>query len=431
MAVQAINIRRYAEPGALQELPPLELLDVLASHSSFLTSQGVVLPPPGDDGTDAIPSVAQVFASPGILPPTLVEGVLRLAAGLDRRSDDVWRIGRQLRSAGAGRRRTARRQRVTRDDDYQARWAASPVTCHYGSLSQIRPLIPGFERRPFSLPQPEDRATRLHGRLDTIVRKPIGNDSDYVPVGVVSKDYALIQHLTVVDTAAAALQAAGVTDDVQADLEITEYGERMWLSLYLPDRFAFAPADGHRLAMRLECMNSVDGSSRLRVLLGWFRFICSNGMIVGVTRADVRRRHVGDIGIDGIGRVLAKRIEHADHDRRNFAAWRARAVTADQLARWADGPLWGAWGIKAAARAYHIARTGCDAEVLGPYKGEKPTTVPIRLGAQVQGMWPPAPDCYYVSQVLAWLAKERRDLQEQLGWREQIRGLMAPLLRSA
>jgi hypothetical protein len=33
-----------------------------------------------------------------------------------------------------------------------------------------------------------------------------------------------------------------------------------------------------------------------------------------------------------------------------------------------------------------------------------------------------------LSQILAWLAKERRDIQEQLGWREQIPELMAPLL---
>ena len=33
-----------------------------------------------------------------------------------------------------------------------------------------------------------------------------------------------------------------------------------------------------------------------------------------------------------------------------------------------------------------------------------------------------------LSQILAWLAKERRDVQEQLEWREQIPDLMAPLL---
>ncbi len=49
--------------------------------------------------------------------------------------------------------------------------------------------------------------------------------------------------------------------------------------------------------MRLECFNSVNGSTRFRALLGWFRFICSNGMVIGVIRSDVLRRHVGDLGL--------------------------------------------------------------------------------------------------------------------------------------
>ena len=37
------------------------------------------------------------------------------------------------------------------------------------------------------------------------------------------------------------------------------------------------------------------GSSTVRPLdvILRFRFVCSNGLIIGVTRADVRRRHVG------------------------------------------------------------------------------------------------------------------------------------------
>jgi hypothetical protein len=33
-----------------------------------------------------------------------------------------------------------------------------------------------------------------------------------------------------------------------------------------------------------------------------------------------------------------------------------------------------------------------------------------------------------MSQILAWLAKDRRDLQEQIEWREQISELMEPLM---
>ncbi len=36
--------------------------------------------------------------------------------------------------------------------------------------------------------------------------------------------------------------------------------------------------------MRLECLNSVDGSTRFRAERGWFRLVCSNGLRFGITR---------------------------------------------------------------------------------------------------------------------------------------------------
>ena len=181
------------------------------------------------------------------------------------------------------------------DEENRPKWFNSPVSFHAGSLSEIRQHIPTFERRGFGLIQPDNESSRLNKRLDTIVRVPFGDDTTFIPIGVVSKDYVLVPHQAVLDIATRALKAVNIAPDkVHAELTITEYGERMALSLYLPEKYSFDPGDGHPMALRLECFNSVDGSSRFRVLMGWFRFVCSNGLIIGVTHADVRRRHVGD-----------------------------------------------------------------------------------------------------------------------------------------
>ena len=54
------------------------------------------------------------------------------------------------------------------------------------------------------------------------------------------------------------------------------------------------------------------------------------------------------------------------------------------------------------------------------YTREPPDFYPVHLYSP--------PNVFDVSQVLAWLAKERRDLHEQLEWREQIPKLLAPLM---
>jgi uncharacterized protein DUF932 len=162
-------------------------------------------------------------------------------------------------------------------------------------------------------------------------------------------------------------------DNVKVDLALTEYGERMALSLYLPDNFSFDPGDG-AMALRLECFNSVDGSSRFRALMGWFRFVCSNGLIVGVTRSDLRRRHVGDLRLSDLSMVVSSGLKETESEKRNFRCWRKAEVTLDRLTRWVNKELREGWGFKAAARTFHIACTGIDAEIVGQYKDNTPTS---------------------------------------------------------
>ena len=311
----------------------------------------------------------------------------------------------------------------------QPKWFNSPVTCHRGALNEIKMLIPTFERRAFALTQTDNQRSRLNERLDTIVRQPFGEDKTFVPIGVVSKDYALVPHDSVLHFATQGLKQAKIEiGDVWAELKITEYGERMALSLYLPDKYSFDPGDGHPIALRLECLNSVDGSTRFRAIMGWFRFVCSNGLIIGVTRFDVRRRHVGGIWLDDIGEILIAGLKESEMDKRNFEKWRESEITLNRLALWVDKDMREGWGFKAAARTYHIAKSGSDAEVVGQYKDSSPTTIAMQETKYVPGAPEQCRNLFDLSQILAWLAKERRDVQEQMEWREKIPGLMAPLL---
>lgn len=200
-----------------------------------------------------------------------------------------------------------------------------------------------------------------------------------------SKDYALVPHLAVLDVATKALEAANIAPaDVMAQLKITEYGERMALSLYLPNKYAFDPGDGHAMALRLECWNSVDGSTRFRALMGWFRFVCSNGLIIGVTHSDIRRRHVGDICLEDVGAVLTSGLNESQMEQANFERWRRREITLNELAPMVGEDLREGWGFKAAARTSHIAKTGFDAQVVAQYKDSTPTTIAMK-GYRVPG----------------------------------------------
>ena len=201
----------------------------------------------------------------------------------------------------------------------------------------------------------------------------------------------------------------------------------MALSLFLPPRFEFDPGDGHPMALRLECTNSVDGSLRFRALVGWFRFVCSNGLVVGVTTRHISCRHVSDMPLLALDDVLRDGLARHETERANFVRWRRQRVSLAAVERWADTTLKSAWGAKAAVRAWHIVRTGRDAEVAGSYGRNRPSAVATTPGAFVPGAPARSDNLFDISQVLAWLARQRRDVAEQLAWRDDMPRLLAAL----
>lgn len=325
--------------------------------------------------------------------------------------------------------RKSEKQQIA-DPNTLPKWFNSPVTIHKGKLGEMRTHLPVFERRSFGITQPGNKQTRLNERFDTIVRLPFGDDQNLIPVGVVSKEYTLVPHMEVLDTVLKALQDANISStELETNLEITEYGERMALSIFLPEQYIFDPGDGHPMALRIECFNSVDGSTRFRALMGWFRFVCSNGLVIGVTQSDVRRRHVGDIQLKDIGTVLKTGLEESEIEKKNFEQWRKTKIMPDLLSSWVDNTLKDRWGFKAAARTYHIAQTGFDGKIIGQYQDNTPTRIKMMKTVHVPGSPSRCENLFDLSHILAWLAHKRRDVQEQLNWREKIPQLLKPLMK--
>ena len=75
-------------------------------------------------------------------------------------------------------------------------------------------------------------------------------------------------------------------------------------------------------ANEIVLINSHDGSSAYQMIAGVYRYVCSNGMVFGETRNDVRLRHSGDIVdnvIEGAFKVLDD-FEMVDESRQGMQA---------------------------------------------------------------------------------------------------------------
>jgi hypothetical protein len=238
-----------------------------------------------------------------------------------------------------------------------------------------------------------------------------------------------VQHVATILAVIREIEKAGIDPcAVRARLLLTEYGTRMALRATLPASYGFTPADGHRVALTFECFNSVDGSVPLFAVVGWLRFVCSNGLVVGTVAAKVKHKHVPPLAIEEISDVLAEGTESALADRKVFGQWGSFKVPAANLEKWVDGPVAEAWGPLAAARVHAIATTGLDGKPAPPWKMAKPHSWTLVHGQPVPGSAAPCADAYQVAQVLSWVASRRRNVAQRLQWRGQIQALMADLV---
>lgn len=308
------------------------------------------------------------------------------------------------------------------------RWRARDVTYLAGAWHQLKPRIPTFELRAFSAGPDEPP----NPNLKAVVRLPLTAAERPIPVATVSHRYTLASHGSIIEECLAALKARGINPNIlRCELGLSTLGEWMNFRAYFPDEYSFIPADGHKLALRLECFNSVDGSSRLIVLFGWLRFICSNGMIVGETMSVLRNIHDETLDLTAIPKLVSSGMQKVERDRRRLKSWSDTPVTGEQVARWADEALAERWGKKAACRAFHICAEGTDVELSDPFEPVQPTLAQTKPTTPVPGALAPVTSLYGVSQALVWLAGRRNNVEERVLWQAQVPTLLKDLTRYA
>jgi hypothetical protein len=301
----------------------------------------------------------------------------------------------------------------------QSHWLGEPASEVTGSLAELVPLVPTFDRVPFG----------TNPRLDMIVRRAAAKGEIPVPTGVVSKKYVLVQHTAVIETLEHALRKADVDPlDLRCRLTMSESGARMAMRVELPERLAFNAPDKHPMALTFECFNSVDRTVPLFALLGWFRFVCTNGLVIGTTHAALRQHHRPPLHIRNLEPVLAEGLAAAVLDRSLLTESMARRVSAGALRTWVDGPVANTWGPFAATRVHSIVRTGFDGEPSRRPKGTPPHAREIENPTRVPGAAAPGDNAYGILQALAWVAARRKEVAEQTAWRGQIPELMDELL---
>lgn len=82
--------------------------------------------------------------------------------------------------------------------------------------------------------------------------------------------------------------------------------------------------------------NSYDGSSSLQVMLGVYRLVCSNGLIVGSTWASYRIRHVGANAVQAAVQAALEVSKQADNAADIIQRMQGRVMSQNEMNMFAD-----------------------------------------------------------------------------------------------
>lgn len=308
------------------------------------------------------------------------------------------------------------------------RWRARDVAYWAGRWDRLSRLVPTFAIEPFKV-HPDAPA---NPHIKVVVRRPVTVTELPIPVGTVSNSYQLAQHHEVVERCFQGLRLVGVDPvSLKCEVGLTPLGEWMNFRAYFPDSHNYTPRDGKPLGLRLECFNSVDGSSRLVILLGWLRFVCANGLVIGETKAELRDVHDQHLNLDAIPEIIVAGMNVVGSDLQRIKGWEAVEVASASLASWANDKVADKWGKKAACRLFHICNTGNDVELLDPFAKGQATEKPVKPTIEVPGAARPAKTLYDVSQALSWIATQRSNTEERVEWQSAIPELIGSLRAGA
>jgi len=157
------------------------------------------------------------------------------------------------------------------------------------------------EKRPLYILDKHQKPLEAVG-MNAIVR----TDTQDV-LSVMSKSYNLVSHRFMLEKAIECLEKTGVTYNVNR-LQMYENGSQVFVEFTLP-KYQFEVTKGDEIDFRVHFKNSYNGTYTFDFSCGFYRLVCTNGLVVGTILERIRKKHTPSLNVEQAVESLAKMIE--------------------------------------------------------------------------------------------------------------------------
>lgn len=157
-------------------------------------------------------------------------------------------------------------------------------------------------------------------------KKAICRADDGAPLSVVGSGYKTVANEEVFTSFTALLEKSKL--DLEGAQVITEFshdGARTFAQLILPSH-TLKVGSGDETALRLIARNSYDGSSAFTVQAGGYRFVCSNGQIVGDSISYFRGKHVSSLDVKAAAQSISNVLGSFNRSQEWYSSLRSKKV---------------------------------------------------------------------------------------------------------
>lgn len=121
-------------------------------------------------------------------------------------------------------------------------------------------------------------------------------------LGIVSTKYELLKHEDVVN----GFRKALADERFNETIKVAKNGAQLYATYSLPEHTVEIRPNDH-VSLQFIVKNSYDGTNALHIILGAFRVVCTNGMIIGKRFSAFTQKHIGsDAETVDAGKLKAK-----------------------------------------------------------------------------------------------------------------------------
>ena len=150
---------------------------------------------------------------------------------------------------------------------------------------------------------------------------------------IASSKYKLVTHEEVMENVESVIEEVNKYGPYTKKINLDKEGARMRTTYKFMEMEMPVGDKGDLINPTIEVFNSYDLSWRHTVMIGAYRMVCTNGMVVGEEFMSYKKKHTQDLYLKDVQRAMGGGLEQMEKQVKQWDTWRNETIEQDQVTK--------------------------------------------------------------------------------------------------